>query len=115
MAEQQQQNQNTQQNRNYLGQRPRQHSDSNIIFVGKKPAMNYVLACVTQLNGGHKEIVLRARGRAISHAVDIVQIVKNKFMTDTEISKVNLGTETVRDKSGQDLNVSTIEIALGRK
>jgi len=99
MAEQQQQNQNTQQNRNYLGQRPRQHSDSNIIFVGKKPAMNYVLACVTQLNGGHKEIVLRARGRAISHAVDIVQIV----------------TETVRDKSGQDLNVSTIEIALGRK
>src|SRR3989344_7170132 len=115
MQNQQRQNPDRQQRQNNSPNRPRQHSDSNIIFVGKKPAMNYVLACVTQLNGGHKEIVLRARGRAISHAVDIVQIVKNKFMTDTEISKVNLGTETVRDKSGQDLNVSTIEIALGRK
>ncbi len=95
--------------------RPRQHSDSNIIFIGKKPAMSYVLACVTQLNSGHKEIIVRARGRAISHAVDVVQIVKNKFMLDTEISKVNLGTEIVKDLSGQELNVSSIEILLGRK
>ncbi len=77
--------------------------------------MSYVLACITQLNGRHKEVVLRARGRAISHAVDVAQIVKNKFMLDTEISKVNLGTEIVKDLSGQELNVSSIEIFLGKK
>jgi len=77
--------------------------------------MNYVLACVTQLNGGHREIILRARGRAISHAVDVAQIVKNKFMPDTEISNVKLATETVKDISGQELNISSIEIFLGKK
>ncbi len=100
------------QNRPFL---KRVRADSNIIFIGKKPAMSYVLACVTQLNGGHKEVILRARGRAISHAVDVAQIVKNKFMLDTEISKVNLGTEIVKDQSGQELNVSSIEILLGKK
>ena len=95
--------------------RPKQNSSSNVIFIGKKPAMAYVLACVTQLNGGHNEIIIRARGRAISHAVDVAQIVKNKFMIDTEISKVNVGTEIVKDISGQELNVSSIEIFLGKR
>ena len=115
MQNQQRQNPDRQQRQNNSPNRPRQHSDSNIIFIGKKPAMNYVLACVTQLNGGHREIILRARGRAISHAVDVAQIVKNKFMPDTEISNVKLATETVKDISGQELNISSIEIFLGKK
>ncbi len=111
MQNQQRPNNNFQARQN----RPRQHTDSNIIFVGKKPAMSYVLACVTQLNGGHRDVILRARGRAISHAVDVAQIVKNKFMPDTEISNVKIATEIVKDMSGQELNVSSIEILLGRK
>ncbi len=87
----------------------------NVVFVGKKPAMSYVLACVTQFNEGRPEIFLRARGRAISHAVDVAEIVKNKFVTNTEIKNVKIGTEEVTGDQGEKLNVSSIEIVLAKK
>lgn len=90
-------------------------AESNVVFVGKKPAMSYVLACVTQFNEGKPEILLRARGRAISHAVDVAEIVRNKFVTDTEIKDVKIGTEEVETEHGEKLNVSSIEIVLGKK
>jgi archaea-specific DNA-binding protein len=92
-----------------------ERSDNNIIFVGKKPAMSYVLACVTQFNDGRNEIILRARGRAISHAVDVAEIVRNKFVTNAEVRSVSIGTEQVETEQGEKLNVSSIEIILGKK
>ena len=88
--------------------------DNNVVFIGKKPAMSYVLACVTQFNDGRSEVILKARGRAISHAVDVAEIVKNKFLRDTEIKNVNIGTEEVENDSGEKLNISSIEIILGK-
>ena len=88
--------------------------DSNIVFVGKKPAMSYVLACVTQFNEGKKEVVLKARGRAISHAVDIAEIVRRKFVSDSNIKGIAIGTEQMDSESGEKLNVSTIEITLSK-
>lgn len=89
--------------------------DTNVVFVGKKPVMSYVLACVTQFNDGQSEVVLKARGRAISHAVDIAQITKNKFMADTQVSNVAIGTEQVVGEQGEKLNISSIEITLSKK
>jgi DNA-binding protein len=93
----------------------RERADSNIVFVGKKPAMSYVLACVTQFNDGKEEVILKARGRAISHAVDVAEIVKNKFVTNAEIKNVTIGTEVLESEQGEKLNVSSIEIVLGKK
>jgi len=90
-------------------------AESNVVFVGKKPAMSYVLACVTQFNDGKSDVILRARGRAISHAVDVAEIVKNKFVTDTKVKNVSIGTEEVQTEQGEKLNVSSIEIVLGKK
>jgi DNA-binding protein len=90
-------------------------ADSNVVFVGKKPAMSYVLACVTQFNDGKNEVILKARGRAISHAVDVAEIVRNKFLTNTEVSTVKIGTEEVQSEQGEKLNVSSIEIVLSKK
>jgi DNA-binding protein len=90
-------------------------ADNNVVFIGKKPAMSYVLACVTQFNDGRSEVILRARGRAISHAVDVAEIVKNKFLTNTEVSNVRIGTEEVQSEQGEKLNVSSIEIVLAKK
>ena len=90
-------------------------SESNVVFVGKKPAMSYVLACVTQFNDGKNEVILKARGRAISHAVDVAEIVKNKFVTNAEIKNVSIGTEELETEQGEKLNVSSIEIILGKK
>jgi len=92
-----------------------ENSDNNVIFVGKKPAMSYVLACVTQFNDGRSEIVLKAIGRAISHAVDVAEIVRNKFVTNAEVKSVLIGTEEVETEQGEKLNVSSIEIVLGKK
>jgi len=90
-------------------------AESNIVFVGRKPAMSYVLACVTQFNDGKPDVILKARGRAISHAVDVAEIVKNKFVTNTEIKNVTIGTEEVETEQGEKLNVSSIAIVLGKK
>ena len=87
----------------------------NVVFVGKKPAMSYVLACVTQFNAGNAEIILRARGRAISHAVDVAEIVKNKFVTTALVKNVKIGTEQIIAEQGEKLNVSSIEIVLGKQ
>ena len=89
--------------------------DSNVVFIGKKPAMSYVLACVTQFNDGKVDVILRARGRAISHAVDVAEIVRNKFVTDTKVKNVVIGTEEVSGENNEKLNVSSIEIVLGKK
>ena len=52
-------------------------SEENIVYIGNKPVMNYVLAVVTQMNAGVSEVFLKARGRAISRAVDTAEIVTN--------------------------------------
>ena len=70
-------------------------SEDNIVYIGNKPVMNYVLAVVTQMNGGLSEVMLKARGRAISRAVDVAEIVRNKFMSDLELGTINISTEEV--------------------
>jgi len=91
------------------------NDESNVIFIGKKPAMSYVLACVTQFNSGKGEVVIKARGRSISHAVDVAEIVENKFLPDTVVKKVDIGTDEITGENNEKLNVSTIEITLAKK
>ena len=67
-------------------------TDENVIYVGKKPPMSYVLAVVTQFNSGSAEVVIKARGRSISTAVDTAEIVRNRFVTDAELIDVKIGT-----------------------
>ncbi|MBI2676208.1 MAG: DNA-binding protein Alba [Candidatus Aenigmarchaeota archaeon] len=88
----------------------RAKADDNVVFVGKKPTMSYVLAVLTQFDN-NKEVHVKARGRSISTAVDVVEAVKNKFVRDAK-SQVAIGTEQVEDETGRKLNVSTIDITL---
>jgi DNA-binding protein len=89
-------------------------SEENVVFVGNKPPMNYVLACVTQLNSGSNEIVLKARGRAISRAVDVAEIVRRRFVPDAQIKDVKIATEEVTNEEGNKINVSSLEIYLSK-
>ena len=91
-------------------------SDDNIIYVGKKPPMSYVLAVVTQFNTtGSDEVIIKARGRSISTAVDTAEIVRKRFVTDTKIKDIKIGTEKVTNEEGRNSNVSSIEICLTKK
>ncbi|MEM4945773.1 MAG: DNA-binding protein Alba [Archaeoglobaceae archaeon] len=84
----------------------------NVVLVGKKPVMNYVLATITQLNEGAKEVVIKARGRAISRAVDVAEIVKNRFVPGLKIKGIKIDTEELESQDGKKMNVSTIEITI---
>jgi len=86
-----------------------------VVLVGKKPTMNYVLATTMPLSEG-KAVVLKARGRAISKAVDVAQVVTRRFVKDAEIEAVNIGTEEGRvGADGRPRSVSTIEIRIAPK
>jgi DNA-binding protein len=88
--------------------------EDNIIYVGGKAVMNYVLAVITQFNNGSDEVIIKARGRAISKAVDSAEVVMNKFLLDTQVKEIKIGTEELEGDRGDMINVSSIEIFLSR-
>ena len=91
-------------------------TDENTIYVGQKPPMSYVLAVVTQFNTtGSDEIILKARGRAISTAVDAAEITRNRFVTDATVKEIKISTEAITNEEGKTSNVSSIEIILTMK
>ncbi|MEM2890477.1 MAG: DNA-binding protein Alba [Candidatus Hadarchaeum sp.] len=90
-----------------------QKTAENVVFIGVKPVMNYVLAVITQFNQGINEITLKARGKAISRAVDVAEIVRNRFLPNMVVRNISIGTESMQAEGGTT-NVSTIEIVLGK-
>lgn len=84
----------------------------NVVFVGQKPPMAYVLGVVTQLSNGQKEVFIKARGRSISKAVDVAEILRRKFVQDAKVSSIDIGTEERQLENGQKINVSTINITI---
>ena len=98
------------------GTAKKRRTDENVIYVGHKPPMSYVLAVITQFNAsGSDEVVIKARGRAISTAVDTAEIVRNRFMKDAKLADIKIGTESITNEEGRTSNVSSIEILLTNK
>jgi len=91
----------------------REKTAENVVFIGIKPVMNYVLAVITQFNVGSGNVTLKARGRAISRAVDVAEITKNRFLQGLVVKNISIGTEELQGEGGA-VNVSTIEIVLGK-
>jgi DNA-binding protein len=87
-------------------------TENSTIFIGSKPVMNYVLALMTQFNKQVTDVTLKARGRAISRAVDTAEISRNKFMPNLKIKGITIGTESVVDEQGKSINISSMEITL---
>jgi DNA-binding protein len=85
--------------------------EEQIIYIGKKPTMNYVLAAVTIFNNGFDEIAIKARGRAISRAVDVAEIVRNRFVDGVKLKDIKISTEKVTNERGET-SVSSMEIYL---
>ncbi len=84
----------------------------NVVLIGRKPVMNYVVACITFFNAGEKQVVVKARGRAISRAVDTVELLRRAFVKNIEIENIEIGTEEITREEGQKSNISTIEITV---
>ena len=87
-------------------------NDENAIYIGKKGTMSYVLAVITQFNQGATEVTIKARGKTITKAVDVAEIVKNKFMNAVKIDKIDISTEEITTENNTPMKVSAIEILL---
>lgn len=89
-------------------------NNDNVVLIGKKPVMNYVTACITFFNSGEKQVIVKARGRAISRAVDTVELLRRAFVKDLEINYIKIDTEELYKVEGEKSNVSTIEIIVAK-
>jgi len=86
-----------------------------VIFVGNKPPMSYVLAIITSFSSGNiNHITLKARGQAITTAVDVAEITRSRFIKDLKVSEIAIGTADMPPREGENKSrmVSTIEITL---
>ena len=90
----------------------------NVVYIGRKPTMSYVLAVMTSFTGSNAgEVTLKARGQAITTAVDAAEIVRHRFMKELNVSRITIGTEEMPPREGESRarNVSTIEITLSKE
>jgi len=88
--------------------------EENAVLIGKKPIMNYVLACITFFHGGAKEVSIKARGRSISRAIDVAEVVRHRFLPNVKIKSIGIGTDQLspQEEGNSATNVSTIVITL---
>lgn len=86
-----------------------------MVIVGStKPVLNYVTACITVFNGGAEQVMVRARGEAINSAVEVVQLLKSRFLSNVCISNISIDGETVTARDGRQLNLPVMEILLAK-
>lgn len=93
-------------------------ANADVIFVGNKPPMSYVLAIITSLSQGNlNEITLKARGQAITTAVDVAEITRNRFVKDLKVTKIAIGTAEMPPREGESKSrmVSTMEITMNKE
>lgn len=88
----------------------KQGNDSHV-YIGKKRTMNYVLAAMVNL-GSKKPVRLCARGQAINRAIDVAEILKNRYMSGATYGEIKISTEEITNKDGTNSNVSAMEIEL---
>ncbi|SRR6266567_6422798 len=92
--------------------RPRSQIPPDTVFIGKKPLMAYATAVMMHFNGGANHLTVKARGQSISHAVDVVEVVRRRFFQGKlNVKEVRIGTE-VLGEGDETRNVSTMEILL---
>ena len=93
------------------------NADDHVVFIGAKPFMNYVTGVVMQFTTQNaKEVIVKARGKFISRAVDVAEVASKRFLENTvNIKDIKIDSEEFENKEGKQVRVSTIEITLGKK
>ena len=83
----------------------------NTVFIGRKPILTYCLA-VLEVMRNNDQVVMKARGSAISTAVDVAEVTKNRFLNDLEVESIEIGTEELKNYEERPRNVSTMTIVM---
>ena len=86
-------------------------SSENTVFIGRKPILNYCTAVLEVLRNSDT-VVMKARGAAISTAVDVAEVTRSRFLSDLKVDSIEIGTEELTNEDGRPRNVSTIKIVM---
>ena len=89
-------------------------AEDSVVFIGKKPFMNYVTGVVMQFNSGIKNVTIKARGKYISRAVDVAEVVRNRFVQDLKLHGIKIASEEFEGEDGKKIRISSIEITLAK-
>ena len=91
--------------------------NDNCVFIGNKPFMNYVTGVVMQFTTkGADEVIVKARGKFISRAVDVAEVATKRFLEgQVSVEDIRIDSEEFTNKEGREVRVSTIELVLGKK
>lgn len=91
--------------------------NENSVFIGEKPFMNYVTSVVMQFTArGASSVVIKARGKFISRAVDVSEVARKRFLENAvEVRNIAINSEEFENKEGKQVRVSSIEITLAKK
>lgn len=85
------------------------------VFIGTKPTMTYVFQVVAQLHSGTGPVVVKARGNAIGKAVDVIEVVRRRFLEgQVALGSIRIDTERLVNRDGREANVSSIAIPISR-
>jgi len=90
-------------------------AEDSVVFIGKKPFMNYVTGVVMQFNSGIKKVTIKARGKYISRAVDVAEVVRNRFVQDVNLDNIAIASEEFDGDDGKKIRISTIEVTLSKQ
>ena len=88
--------------------------NSNVIFVGSKPLVNYIRGVITQFSKrGAKEVIIKSRGKFISKAVDAAEVSKRALdKRGIKVKNIHISSDSF-EKEGKTTNISTMDIVLG--
>ena len=92
-------------------------TDDNSVFIGNKPFMNYVTAVVMQFTTKNtSEVIVKARGKFISRAVDVAEVAAKRFLDNSaKVKDIQISSEEFTNKEGREVRVSNIEITLAKE
>lgn len=91
-----------------------QSENKNLVIIGKKATMNYVIACLTLFNSGKKDVIIKARGKPISRAIETVEMLRKSFIKNLKINNILIGSQDYT-LMGKQRSISTIEISLSKQ
>jgi DNA-binding protein Alba len=84
-----------------------------VLYVGKRAIAEYIVGALMILNEGSK-CTIKAGGRKISRAADLCEILKNRFLKDTDYNDIRFSTEDIKDEEGNTHSISFMEIDFPR-
>lgn len=92
--------------------------DDDFVYIGTKSFVKYVTSVIMQFLVKKKnKVTIKARGKFISKAVDVAEVVKKKQLKNIKIAteSIKINSEGFENKEGKRINVSTIEITLKKE